>query len=166
MSMILRHSVESATRKFIIVTTALATFGLLSAGSAAAVHGSSSEKLGSTGAIVQANAYSCNLFLVHCSWSTSTKVTKSGKKAKASTVRNTVTLHAYGIGAGISAPGFSASTSVGSGSNSASWTNYNAWISDLAGTAKPNLLTWGMSACSAGFALYKGVKKNPSACSW
>ncbi len=142
---------------------ALVVGGLALASPSNAFSGSASSSLRGTGAIVTANAYSCNVYSSSCSWSTSTKVTKNGSRYNVSQVKNTATLNAYGIGASVGP----ISAGGGSGSSvSGSWTNYNTWISDLSGTAKPNWLTWGMNACSTGFALTQGVKANPSACSW
>lgn len=142
---------------------ALVLGSLMLASPSSAFSGSASSPLGRTGAIVTANAYSCNTFISTCSWSTSTKVTKNGARYNVSQVKNTATLNAYGIGASVGP----ISAGGGSGSSvSGSWTNYNTWISDLSGTARPNWLTWGMNACSSGFALTQGVKALPSACSW
>lgn len=142
---------------------ALMLGSLMLASPSSAFNGSAHSSLSGTGAIVTANAYSCNVFSSACSWSTSTKVTKNGARYNVSQVKNTATLNAYGIGASVGP----ISAGGGSGSSvSGSWTNYNTWISDLSGTAKPNWLTWGMNACSTGFALTQGVKANPSACSW
>lgn len=144
-----------------VVALLLASLTLVSPSTA--FSGSTTASLKGTGAVVQANAYSCNSFVTSCSWSTSTKVTKNGARYNVSQVKNTATLNAFGIGASVGP----ISASGGSGSSvSGSWTNYNTWISDLSGTAKPNWLTWGMNACSSGFALKQGVKALPSACSW
>lgn len=59
-------------------------------------------------------------------------------------IKNVASFHANGIGASISA--FSAG---GTGTDvSASWTNYNDWIADLAGNICGNWLTWYISAGS------------------
>lgn len=142
---------------------ALVLGSVMLASPSSAFSDSSSSSLRGTGAIVTAHAYSCNVFHSHCSWATSTKVTKNGARYNVSQVKNTATLNAYGIGASVGP----ISASGGSGSSvSGSWTNYNTWISDLSGTAKPNWLTWGMNACSTASAVTRGVKAVPSVCSW
>ena len=136
---------------------------MLASPSSAFSNTSAPASLSGTGAVVRAYAFSCNTFTTTCAWATSTKVTKNGVRYNVSQVKNTATLNAYGIGASVGP----ISAGGGSGSSvSGSWTNYNTWISDLAGNASPNWLTWGMNACSSGFALTQGVKAFPSACSW
>jgi hypothetical protein len=77
------------------------------------------------------------------SWSTSAKLWGMNP-ALASWIKNTASFHANGWGASLSGVGVS-----GSGADaSASWTNYNAWISDLSGTICGNWLTWYISAAS------------------
>jgi hypothetical protein len=76
-------------------------------------------------------------------WATSAKLW-GYNPPNAQWIKNVASFHANGIGASVSA--FSAG---GTGTDvSASWTNYNNWISDLAGNICVNWLTWYLSAGS------------------
>jgi hypothetical protein len=76
-------------------------------------------------------------------WQTSAKLW-GNNPPNARWIKNTASFHANGWGASLHGVGVS-----GSGADaSASWTNYNNWIADLAGNICGNWLTWYITAAS------------------
>jgi hypothetical protein len=76
-------------------------------------------------------------------WLTSAKLW-GNNPSLAAWIKNTASFRANGVGASI----WGASLSGNGTDMSASWTNTNAWISDLAGNVCANWLTWYVSAAS------------------
>lgn len=152
----------------VLSAAALALAGLPAGAAVAAGSFSDSETVTLPGTTIklQANAWSPNITRGgKVDFVTSSKATKGGVKFNVSTIKNTATVEARGINASVSLP---KGVSVG-GSSSAkaiSWTNNNAWISDLSGRASYSGLTVSLHVNSAAYAFHSGVKKYVDVWSW
>ena len=134
--------------------------------SASAFSDSDTVTLPGTTIKLQANAWSPSLVAGGSfDFVTSSKTTKSGAKYKVATIKNTATVEARGINPSVSLP---KGVSVGGQSNAKaiSWTNNNAWISDLSGRATYTGLTVSLHVNSAAYAFHSGVKKYVDVWSW
>ena len=98
-------------------------------------------------------------------FATSSKSTVNGAAKRVGTIRNTATLEARGVNASIGIP-WAVSVTGDKNTKSISWTNNNAWISDLDGSATYGGLTISVHANSAAFALHDGVKRYVDVWSW
>jgi len=150
------------------LTGAILAVGLIVAGatSAQAFSNSRSVTLPGTNINLQANAWSQSVLSGgRADFATSSKATVNGSAKAVATIKNTATIEARGVNASISVPG---GVSVGGSASakSLSWTNNNAWISDLGGTASYSGLTVSVHANSAAFAVHQGVKNYVDVWSW
>jgi len=110
---------------------------------------------------VQANVWQSNTyFWQNHSFAVSAKLyTKSGATTKATTIKTTWSFSATGVGLSIS--GVSGAT--GGGNFSGSWTNSNAWISDMSGSFKIGGAPLYSNFNNTAFALKSGVKAQATA---
>jgi hypothetical protein len=140
--------------------------GILTAGTVApgaAVSDSGSASLPGTGAKVVANAWHCNVYADKCSFKTSTKTMKGGRKYRVSKITNVATVKANGWQATLSLS--PSGTMVSENTRSVSWTNKNTWIADISGIADPGgSINTSITTCSDGGAFKAGVKAFASAC--
>lgn len=125
------------------VTAAAAAALALTAGPASA-HSATSNYYYPGGDRLEASVWIASFSWSGCgNWQTKAYLYGSNP-SRASWIKNTAKFHANGVGASVSGGSLS-----GSGNDaSASWTNYNAWSSDLAGNVCGNWLTWYISAAS------------------
>lgn len=115
---------------------------------------------------LQANAASDSWASNHSFyWATSSKTTVNGYARYVSTIKNTPTLRAEGVMVSISNGGVSGSTGVVS-EVTLSWTNNNAWISDLSGRTSWTGVLWRFTVYSFAFAFTSGVKNTVGVWSW
>jgi hypothetical protein len=133
--------------KFQRIAAAVATLtvGVITLASPAHANSKSASYYYPGGDVLQANVWIATFSdWSGCgNWATSAKLL-GYNPANAAWIKNTASFHANGWGASLSGVGVS-----GSGADaSASWTNYNNWISDLSGTICGNWLTWYISAAS------------------
>jgi hypothetical protein len=134
--------------------------------SASAFNNSDTVTLPGTSIKLQANAWSPSLVAGGSfDFVTSSKTTKSGAKYKVATIKNTATVEARGVNPSVGIPG-GVGVSGDKNTKSISWTNNNAWISDLSGTASYSGLTASLHVNSAAFAFHNGVKKYVDVWSW
>jgi len=134
--------------------------------SASAFSDSDTVTLPGTTIKLQANAWSPSLVAGGSfDFVTSSKTTKSGAKYKVATIKNTATVEARGINPSVGIPG-GVGVTGDKNTKSISWTNNNAWISDLSGTASYSGLTASLHVNSAAFAFHNGVKKYVDVWSW
>jgi hypothetical protein len=140
--------------------------GLLLTGASvpgAAVSDSGSTSLPGTGATVIANAWHCNVYADKCSFKTSTKVLKNGRKYPVRKITNTATVKANGWQATLSLS--PSGTRVSENTRRVTWTNTNSWIADISGIADPGgPMNTSITTCSDGGAFKAGVKAFASAC--
>lgn len=152
-----------------VVAAVALTFAGLPAGAAVAAgtfSDSDTVTLPGTTIKLQANAWSPNITRGgKVDFVTSSKTTKGGARFNVSTIKNTATVEARGINPSVSLP---KGVSVGGASNAKaiSWTNNNAWISDLSGRATYTGLTVSLHVNSAAYAFHSGVKKYVDVWSW
>ncbi|MET9777428.1 hypothetical protein ABZ023_24700 [Streptomyces sp. NPDC006367] len=150
--------------KKILAATGLV--GMLIVGTAVpgvAVSDTGTTSLPGTGAKVQVNAWHCNVYADKCSFRTSTKVLKAGKRYKVSKITNTATVKANGWQATLSLS--PSGTQVSENTRRVRWTNTNTWIADISGIADPGgSLNTSITTCSDGGAFKSGVKAFASAC--
>lgn len=119
-----------------------------------------------TGIKLQANAWSQSISTDRrFDWVTSSKTYLGSATKKVNTIKNTATLRAEGINVSVSNGGVSGGAGVSS-QVSLSWTNNNAWISDLSGRSGYTGILWRFTVNSAAFATYNGVKKSVDVWSW
>ncbi len=130
----------------ILATSVAAVVGAVVLAAPASAHSASSSYYYPGGNRLEANVWITTFadFWSGCGdWQTSAKL-HGYNPPNAQWIKNTASFTANGVGASVSS--FSAG---GTGTNvSASWTNYNNWISDLAGNICVNWLTWYLSAGS------------------
>ena len=159
---------STVTLGAVVAAVALTLAGLPAGAAVAAPTFSDSDTVTLPGTTIklQANAWSPNITRGgKVDFVTSSKTTKGGARFNVSTIKNTATVEARGINASVSLP---KGVSVG-GSSSAkaiSWTNNNAWISDLSGRASYSGLTVSLHVNSAAYAFHSGVKKYVDVWSW
>jgi hypothetical protein len=116
-----------------------------------------------TGAKVVASAWHCNVYADKCSFKTSTKAMKGGRKYRVSKITNVATVKANGWQATLSLS--PSGTMVSENTRQVSWTNKNSWIADISGIADPGgSLNTSITTCSDGGAFKAGVKAFASAC--
>ncbi|MFC9266510.1 hypothetical protein [Streptomyces zhihengii] len=136
-------------------------------GSAGAISDSSKLSIGK-GVSIQANAWECNLWAKACDWKTSTKVYKGKHRQKMKWVKNVAQITGRGGSVSVGSGGTGVSGSGSAGTHSFEWTNYNDWMSDLAGQARSGYLSlvWGIETCSYASTGHKGlgIKGTASAC--
>jgi hypothetical protein len=145
---------------------AVVLFSLVPATSASAFNDSDTVTLPGTTIKLQANAWSPSLVAGGSfDFVTSSKTTKAGSKFKVATIKNTATVEARGINPSVGIPG-GVGVTGDKNTKSISWTNNNAWISDLSGTASYSGLTASLHVNSAAFAFHSGVKKYVDVWSW
>ncbi|MFS0657151.1 hypothetical protein [Bacillus sp. 179-C3.3 HS] len=150
--------------KFFITLVAFLMVGIMSLnleGSAHAKSNTSTEKIPQLkGNSIQSNAWMSNTnFLQKQSFKVSAKFLGNNPK-KASWVKTSYTIEANGIG--VSLKGVSSGTASGN-SLSGTWTNKNAWISDLAGSYKISGAPLTGSLNNTASFLAKGVKRSTTA---
>ena len=150
----------------IAAAAALAVAPALPASAAPTFSNSGSVTLPGTSIKLQANAWSTSLVAGGTfDFVTSSKTTKSGAKFKVATIKNTATVEARGVNPSVGIPG-GVGVTGDRNTKSISWTNNNAWISDLSGKASYSGLTASLHVNSAAFAFHNGVKKYIDVWSW
>ncbi|MDX3385376.1 MULTISPECIES: hypothetical protein [Streptomyces] len=128
-----------------------------------AVSDTGSTPLPGTGAKVEVNAWHCNVYADKCSFKTSTKTLKGGKKYKVRKITNMATVKANGWQATLALS--PSGTQVSENTRQVSWTNENTWIADISGIADPGgSINTSITTCSDGGAFKAGVKAFASAC--
>jgi hypothetical protein len=139
----------------------------LVAGPAFGVSDSSTRPMGG-GRTLQANAWECNLWVRACDWKTSSKAFNAGGSQVMTWVKNQAVITGKGGDISIQAGSVGVGVSGGDGSHSFTWTNNNAYISDLSGQARAGLFsfTWGIETCSYASAYHRalGIHGTASAC--
>ncbi|WP_216212237.1 hypothetical protein [Amycolatopsis aidingensis] len=148
-----------------VVATAVVAAGLVlgSAGQAMAFSDSASVAIPGTGAVIQANAWNCNVYVDKCSFKTSSKGLKNGNAYTLDKVKNVATVIANGWQATISTS--PSGTYVSEDTRKIAWTNTNSWISDISGIADPSgAFNTSVTTCSDASGFKSGSKAFASAC--
>lgn len=134
-------------------------------GASTQVSDSASTPFPGTDAILEANAWNCNLYVDKCDFATSAKALRSGGEYTVDTITNVATIKANGISATISTS--PSGTFVNEATRQITWTKNNSWISDISGIADPGgTFNTSITTCSDASGFVDGVKAFASACTF
>ncbi|MFI2458084.1 hypothetical protein [Streptomyces sp. NPDC019539] len=150
-------------KKFLLAAVAVGALGMATATPGFAISDSGSTSLPGTGAIVQANAWQCNVYVDKCSFKTSAKALKGGAADTVDKITNVATVTANGWNATLSlAP---SGTQVSEDTRRVTWTNTRKYIADISGIADPKgTFNTSITTCSDASAFKSGSKAFASAC--
>ncbi|WKX71954.1 hypothetical protein [Streptomyces sp. XD-27] len=147
----------------LFVAAASASLLLGGATQAMAISDHGESKIPGTGAIVQANAWHCNVYADKCSFKTSSKALKGGAHYKVDKIKNVATVKANGWNATISLS--PSGTYVSENTRQIAWTNTKTWVADVSGIADPGgAFNTSITTCSDASAFKSGSKGFASAC--
>lgn len=150
-------------RRLAAVTAVAAGLILGGTTQAMAASDSASVAIPGTGAVIQANAWQCNIYADKCSFKTSSKGLKGGNAYTLDKVSNVATVKANGFQATISTS--PSGTYVSENTRKITWTNTNTWISDISGIADPSgAFNTSITTCSDASGFKSGSKAFASAC--